>query len=295
MDDSALNKGSIEALVYAGAFDSLGHPRQGLIDVSAQIASLASTARRQHEAGVVSLFDDPTADGPTLVDCPEIPDVGMPRQMKMSKEKEYMGMYLSEHPLDRYADLMVERCDRDIAELKAAVSEGLDLGPSTLGGVVTKLERRYTKKGDLMATFWLEDFTGNIEVIIFPRALKECSEALADDAVVVVSGRVDSDRDAPVVFLDELELLPDIPEDRPVSVLMTAECDTDACLPALKRVIERHPGGTPVHLDLGDGRVYRLPDNFRVRHSPAFTNDVEDVLGDDSVYVAEVELVGAAV
>ena len=239
------------------------------------------------------MFDDPTADGPTLVDCPEIPDERMSRQTKMSKEQEYLGMYLTAHPLDRYADLMVERCDRDIAELKAAVSEGLDLGPSTIGGAVTKLERRYTRKGDLMASFWLEDFTGNIEVVVFPRALKECDDSLADDAVVLVSGRVDSDRDAPVVFLDDLDALPDIPEARPVQILMTAECDTDACVPALQKVIMRHPGGTPVYLDLGDGRIGVLPDAFRVRHSPAFTSEVENLLGSDSVSVADAEVVGA--
>ena len=289
VDDSALNKGSIEALIYAGAFDSLGHPRQGLMEVSTQIASQASSARRHHAAGVVSLFDDPNAEAPSLVDCPAIPNIKMPRREKMSREQEYLGMYLSEHPLDRHADLIAEHCDRDVAELKAAVSEGLDLGPCTLGGAVTKLERRHTRKGDLMATFWLEDFTGNIEVIVFPRALKECNDALSDDSVVLVGGRVDSDRDSPALFLDNLEPLPDIPEDRPVRVLMTPECDADACLPALREIIERHPGGTPVHLDLGDGRVYLLADAFRVRHAPAFTNEVEVVMGDDSVSVAAVE------
>ncbi|MCJ7672940.1 MAG: DNA polymerase III subunit alpha, partial [Acidimicrobiia bacterium] len=156
----------------------------------------------------------------------------------------------------------------------------------TVGGIVTGLSRKYTKKGDLMATFLLEDLGAVVEVMVFPRVMAEHGHVLEDDAIVVIRGRVDQRDDrAKVIALDISG--PDLAVDdgdAPVRVRARLAVFSDARVAAFKDVLVRHPGSRPVfvHLDRPEKTtIIRLGEEFRVEASNGLFAELRELLGAD--------------
>ena len=226
VDIDVLNKRTIESLIKAGAFDSLGHPRKGLLQVHEDIIDMTVRKRREHEAGVMSLFGE-QSDGPSFDDRPEIPDIEFERMMKLAHEKEMLGLYISDHPLKGMEARVRRLADCTIGDLASGAFHSDDGGYWSVGGVVTGLNRRWTRKGELMATFALEDLEDKIEVLVFPRAMSEHGPKLADDAVVVVRGRLDTREDTLRFFANEVHLVESTGEDPPLRVNLPLEHQND--------------------------------------------------------------------
>ncbi|MGH8939601.1 MAG: DNA polymerase III subunit alpha, partial [Actinomycetes bacterium] len=191
---SVLNKRALESLIKAGAFDDVGHPRKGLLTVFEQIVDHTVARRRERNMGIMTLFggggDDGTGDD---FERTAIPDLEFDKRDQLAFEKEMLGLYVSDHPLLGAEAALSRRSDTSIDEL-----DGVDDGAmKTVGGVITGLQRKWTRKGDLMAVFTLEDLRSSVEVMVFPRTMTEHGHKLADDAVVVVKARVDTRDDAP--------------------------------------------------------------------------------------------------
>ena len=170
--EPVLNKRAVESLIKAGAFDSLGHCRKGLLGVFEHITDTTLTRRREREKGVMSLFGDwgGEAEAETVSGFDErlpIPEVEFDKGDKLRNEKEMLGLYVSDHPLFGSEAALRRRVDQSIADL-AELSDGATVH---VGGVITGLTRKFTKKGDQMAVFVLEDLEANIEVTLFPRTL----------------------------------------------------------------------------------------------------------------------------
>ena len=205
VDPMVLNKRTMESLVKAGAFDSLGHPRQGLCLVFEEIVDRTLERRREEQAGISTLFSslegfgEPTGDSPGGIRRRPRPDPrhGV-RQDPAPGLREGDARAVRERPpaagvrggggpahrlLDRRPEGLRRRGRRRL---------GRDGQVRTVGGVVTALVRRYTKRGELMATFMLEDLRASIEVFVFPKVMAEIGALLADDAVFVVRGRLDT-------------------------------------------------------------------------------------------------------
>ena len=177
VDPSALNKRTIESLIKAGAFDSLGHLRQGLFLVYEEIVDVILARRRERDAGIMSLFGDATSgndDVAASFDRPPIPDQEFSKSQRLAFEKEMLGLYVSDHPLMGAERALRRYADTTLTELKE-MREG---EMRTVGGVVTALARKYTKRGDLMATFVLEDLGGAVEVMVFPKTMANFGELL---------------------------------------------------------------------------------------------------------------------
>ncbi|MCA1656260.1 MAG: hypothetical protein LC713_00825, partial [Actinobacteria bacterium] len=216
VDPMVLNKRTVESLIKGGAFDSLGHPRQGLLMVFERVIDRTLAGRREREMGIMSLFGD-MADGPgsALDERVPIPDEEFDPVQRLAHEKEMLGLYVSSHPLFGVESALRRHADCTIAELR----EARDGETRWVGGVVTALGRKYTKRGDLMATFCLEDLQSSIEVMVFPRTMLEFGPLLADDAVVCVKGRLDLREEPAKIVCLELKR-PDLsPENsRPVQI-----------------------------------------------------------------------------
>ncbi len=181
VDPSVLNKRTIESLINGGGFDSLGHPRKGLLNVFEAAVDAALRRRRERDAGTMSLFDlgggDPDGS-PVFDDRIAIPDVEFDKAERLRAEKDMLGLYVSDHPL-----MGVEHALRRLVECSIADLNELDDGAMrTVAGVVTGLQRKYTKRGDLMATFVLEDLAAAIEVMVFPKTMLTYGELLTPDA-----------------------------------------------------------------------------------------------------------------
>ena len=260
--EPVLNKRAIESLIKAGAFDSLGHPRRGLLGVFEQVTNTTLSRRRERELGVMSLFGDVDQSGSDLYDerLP-VPDVEFDKTELLRAEKEMLGLYVSDHPLFGKEGALRRKIDQSIGDL-----DDLDDGTTVhIGGVVTGLSRRFTKRGDQMATFTLEDLAAEVEVTLFPRTLTEHGHKLADDLIVAVRGRLDKrDESRTTVILQSLEVLAGLEDGAPtLTVSIPAVRLGPGEIDRLRHVLAAHPGHSPVVLDLGTERV-RLTDEFCV-------------------------------
>ncbi len=296
VDPQVLNKRTIESLVKAGAFDSLGHPRMGLCLVFEEIVDRTLERRREQEAGVVSLFaalepeDTGHATGfaDTMV---AIPETEFPKSQRLAFEKEMLGLYISDHPLMGHEGALSRLTDCSLAALRDADLETPG-GPGTyggegqirtVGGVVTELGRRYTKKGDLMATFVLEDLEASVEVFVFPRTMADYGALLDDDAIVVVKGRVDLRDDRLKLVCMEVarpELAPDGVGD--LRITLPVHSLTDRTVDGLKRLLTEHPGESPVFLHVGE-KVLRLPSEFNVDSRRGLVGELRVLLGPNAI------------
>jgi DNA polymerase-3 subunit alpha len=287
VDPMVLNKKTIESLIKGGAFDSVGHPRKGLCLVFEQIVDRVLARRRERELGVMSLFGDgaPSDDGTPVFDDARvpIPDLEFDKSQRLAFEKEMLGLYISDHPLLGAETALRKIADTTITDLRS-LAESSSATPEyaevrTLAGVVTSLSRKYTKKGELMATFVLEDLASTIEAWVFPRTMEQYGALLADDAIVCVKGRLDLREDQPKLVVMEVRR-PEIVLDggAPVRVRLPMNALSDTLVERLKEVLVRHGGPSPVFLHVGD-KILRLPDEFNVDDRNGLVGELRVLLG----------------
>ena len=258
--EPVLNKRAVESMIKAGTFDSLGHPRRGLLMVFEKIIDTAVVQRRERDRGIMSLFGGGD-DGEMLWDDRiEIPDLHFEKMEQLRFEKEMLGLYISDHPLMGVQGALRRYVDCSIADLESR-GEGM----VTIGGIITNLSRRFTKKGDQMATFVLEDLESSIEVTVFARALAGVGPMLSDDAIVAVTGRLNRrDENRSSFVLQKMAVLDNIHERAPDIVVHLPSGFTEQNLAVLKGVIADYPGASAVKLMLTSGKVFDTGAEFCV-------------------------------
>jgi DNA polymerase-3 subunit alpha len=292
VDPMVLNKRTVESLVRSGAFDSLGHTRQGLSLVFEEIVDHTLERRREEDAGISTLFA--SVDGFADADMSSatayhdvrvpIPDSEFSKAQRLTFEKEMLGLYVSDHPLKGYESALSRMTDCSIAEIKeddaqTAAMTGRDGQVRSIGGVVTALSRRYTKRGELMATFVLEDLQASIEVFVFPKVMASVGSVVADDEICVVRGRVDTRDDQVKLVCMELyrpelggEGVGELRVKLPLSAL------TDGIVDRLKQLFTEHQGDEPVYLEVGQTTL-RLPSAFNVDSRRGLIGELRALLG----------------
>ncbi len=279
--EAVLNKRTVESLIKAGAFDSLGHPRRGLLVVFEQIIDATLVRRRERDQGVMSLFGDLGDSGSAFDERVSIPPSEFDKGDRLRFEKEMLGLYVSDHPLMGVEAALRRRVDCSI--LNAVERD--DGAMMTLGGVITGLARKVTKRGDHMATFVLEDLESGIEVTVFPRTLVEHGHKLTDDAIVTVRGRLDRRDESRVGFMaQDVTVLEGLASGTapPVRLRIPANVLNELKVHQLRRVLRDHPGDSPVFVHIGQGKVLRLADDFCV-DLDRVVGELRMVLGHDAV------------
>jgi DNA polymerase-3 subunit alpha len=279
VDLQVLNKRAIESLIKAGGFDSLGHKRRGLLTVFESIIDKTVARRREHDMGVMTLFGE--ADSAvSFDDRPAIPDVEFDKRDRLAFEKEMLGLYVSDHPLLGAEAALRRKTDGVIADIAEAEEGSI----RTYGGVVTALQKKYTKAGDLMAVFTLEDLQGTVEVMVFPKAMAVFGFKLVEDAIVVVKGRVDRRDDRPKLMAMDVEVFDGISDGSPpVRIQLPGHELPVHLVDRLKTLIDEHPGSSPVFLHVGPRNVLKLPDRYCVDATNGFAGEVRVLLGPDSL------------
>ena len=279
VDPVVLNKRTVESLIKAGAFDSLGHPRQGLCLVFEQIVDRTLARRREQEQGVMSLFDsfDPASAAGAVFDDARvpIPPTEFDKTARLAFEKEMLGLYVSDHPLLGAEAALRRHTDLTLAEFRELREGEL----RWVGGVVTGLVRKYTKRGELMATFTLEDLAAAVDVWVFPRVMTDVAHLLADDAVVCVKGRLDLRDETPKLICMELKR-PTLVLDGagPLHLEIPIHVLTDERVDQLKGLLLEHPGDSAVFLHVGT-KVIRLADTYAVDARNGLLAELRVVLG----------------
>ncbi|HWJ53642.1 MAG TPA: DNA polymerase III subunit alpha [Propionibacteriaceae bacterium] len=273
------NKRVVESLIKAGAFDSMGHSRRGLMSVYDSAIDSVLELKRNDERGQGSLWDDFDEPDPVLMgSVPDLPD--WDKRTKLAFEREMLGLYVSDHPLQGLEHILAAERDIGIGEL--VTEDGPREGTVTIAGMITSVTRKTTKRGDIWAVLTVEDLEASVEVLLFPKAYDMVATVLATDTVVKVKGRVKVDDDTVSLNASELTL-PDIAEapNGPVVISLPAVRCTPAVLDRLQDVLSSHPGTTEVRLRLlkADGTlVARLP-RHRVTPSPPLMADLKALLG----------------
>jgi DNA polymerase-3 subunit alpha len=295
------NKRVIESLIKAGAFDSLRHPRKGLLLIHEQAVDSVIDIKRNEAIGQDSLFGgDEQAEAAFEV---AIPDAEWDKKTRLNFEREMLGLYVSDHPLLGVEHLIARDADISLAELMGSVAgddvedeEGarpVIVAPSSggrndgqivkIGGILSGVTRKVTKQGNQWATATLEDLGGAIEVLFFPQSYQLYSTAIAEDAIVVVKGKVDRRDDVPKLIAMDMTI-PDLTvlDGAPFVVSMPLARCVPPVVEQLREVLRTHPGPTEVHLRLrGQAKttVVRLDDKLRVAASPALHADLKQLLG----------------
>jgi DNA polymerase-3 subunit alpha len=280
--EPVLNKRTVESLIKAGAFDALGHPRKGLLMVFEQIIDTTVVRRRERDQGVMSLFGElePSATG-GFDERIAIPDLEFDKSDRLKFEKEMLGLYVSDHPL-----LGVEAALRRKVECSIAdAAEREDGSMVVLGGLITNLSRKFTKKGDQMAVFVLEDLDATIEVTVFPRVLMEQGHKLVDDAIVTVKGRIDRKDESRLGFMaQDVQIVEglDTASAAPLRLRVPATSLNELKIHQIRKILRDYPGESPVYLHIGQGKVLRLADEFCV-DLDRVVGELRMALGHDAV------------
>jgi DNA polymerase-3 subunit alpha len=295
------NKRVIESLVKAGAFDSFGHPRKGLALIHEQAVDSVIDIKRNEAIGQDSLFGgDEEADAVFEV---AVPDAEWDKKTRLNFEREMLGLYVSDHPLLGIEHMIARDTDVSVAELMAvasdeggedderpAISLPLPTGRNgdqivKIGGILSGVTRKVTKKGDAWAAATLEDLGGAIEVLFFPNSYQLYATAIADDAIVIIKGKVDRRDDVPKLIAMDMTI-PDLTTGTDGTAPIVLNLPVTKCVPPvveqLRDVLRTHPGTTEVHLKLRGNQkttVVRLDDKLRVTASPALHADLKQLLG----------------
>jgi DNA polymerase-3 subunit alpha len=276
VDLAVLNKRTIESLIKAGAFDSLGHSRRGLTLIFEQHLENTVARRRAEDAGQYSLFGG--AESALELTSVEIPVEEWEQKVKLGFEKEMLGLFISDHPLLSVGSTLTRMVSAAIPSL----FEMVDGTQVTIGGMVSSITRRYTRSGDPMIFFELEDLEGGVEVICFPRTVAEVGPLVREDAILVVSGRLDHRGDDVKVVAATINE-PDLRPDGALRIKVAAAALSQTLITKLKAVLHNHPGAAPVFLHMtnetGEMKVLRLGDDFRVEPRSALYAELKELLG----------------
>jgi DNA polymerase-3 subunit alpha len=277
------NKRLIDSLIKAGAFDSLGHGRRALVAIAESAVDQYNDIKRNEAIGQDSLFadlDDTDAAGFGVnIVVPTIDE--WDKQTLLAHERDMLGLYVSDHPLNGMEHVLARSADHTIGSL---FDEGLvDRMNVTICGLVTSINRRLTKKGDAWASVTLEDLHGSIEVNFFPGTYSLLSTMLIEDTLLIVDGNLDLSKEQPSVRGRSVTA-PDVTQGStgPLVITLPATRCTPPVVDQLKDVLRTHPGSTEVRLKLqarAQTTLLRLGDDLRVEPSSALSADLKQLLG----------------
>lgn len=210
IDTGECNKRVVESLIKAGAFDGMGGNRPQLLAVFESAMDANSSLRKQTVDGQISLFDMAFGGAPLVQEnhtLPNLPDY--PLRQRLALEKEIAGVYITGHPLDDYRDVLgkLPFSTADLDGLEEREDRGLSLDGQIvdMGGILTEVKGKATKKGAYMGFITLEDLTGQIECLVFPKVYERYQGMMAVDDLVVLHGRLSiREEEAPKLLLEKL-------------------------------------------------------------------------------------------
>ncbi len=281
------NKRVIESLIKAGAFDSMGHTRRALMECFERRVDEVIDLKRNQANGQDDLFGDfGSAEKLAVAPVPDLTE--WDKRVRLGFEREMLGLYVSDHPLQGLEHILAAQRDCSIGQLRS------DDGPRdthvTIAGMITSVVRKQTKNGDLWAIATVEDLESSVEVLLFPKVYASVASGLASDTVVRIKGRVRTKDDA-VELTGQEVTFPDVSEgpSGPLVIQLPAVRCTPAVIEQLRQVLRSHPGSTEVRVKLlsttNGSKVWRLDEGLRVAPSRPLMADLKALLGPSCVNV----------
>ncbi len=279
------NKRVIESLIKAGAFDSMGHTRRALMECFERKVDEVIDLKRNQANGQDDLFGDfGSTEQIAATPVPDVPE--WDKRVRLGFEREMLGLYVSDHPLQGLEHILAAQRDLSIGQLRA--DDGPRDGMLSIAGMITQVVRKQTKNGDLWAIATVEDLESAIEVLLFPKVYATVAASLATDTVVRIKGRVRS-KDESVEMTGQEVAFPDVSEgpSGPLVIQLPAVRCTPAVVEQLRHVLRAHPGPTEVRVRLvsatNGAKVWKLDEGLRVAPSRPLMADLKALLGPSCV------------
>ncbi|MFH1965357.1 MAG: OB-fold nucleic acid binding domain-containing protein, partial [Acidobacteriota bacterium] len=285
VDLRKVNRRVIEALIKAGAFDSLGQKRKSLFEAINMAIDRGQKAQRDKMTGQQGLFTDLVETGRKNIPDP-VPDQGeWEKRELLSYEKEVLGYYLTGHPMEQYREELKNFSRYRTSDLDS----NLDQKEVTIGGMIAKVERKQTKKGGTMAVIQLEDLSGSIEVILWPNIYEQNISILASENPVLVKGTLEvNDREEIKLFASEISDLVSRWKEgiRKAIVRIPLDKVDSPVIDHFDALVRRFPGSSPVEFELyghTGGSVSVNPrEELKINAVPEFVSSVEKLFGSKS-------------
>jgi len=287
LDSRLVNKRTLEALIGAGAFDSLGRNRATLAAATDRVLSDAARRREEAELGQSSLFAGASSEeGPPADAFAEEPEWTLEERLKA--EKEVLGFYVTGHPLARFSEEIARFADTKTTDLASRVEKNV-----RMAGMLTNLKRQKIKKGinegKTMLKAMLEDTTGSVSLCVFASLYERVDSWVRADLPVLVSGTVRESGAAYEITVSEITPLEGIHERaaREVKIRVNLAFADERVLARLKEKLTSHPGTIPVSIRLfrpGEFEAtLKAADSMRIALSAGLTSEIRALAGEDSV------------
>ena len=277
--DTTVDRETLEALIKAGAFDSLGASRRGLLLRLSEAMEMMQMARHEHSSGQVSFFEELQPDAQD----PSIAEAEFSTEELLRLEKEYLGLFVSGDPLEQHRHHLSTYCT-PISELANLADQQLML----VGGRVAALRRITTKRGDPMAFVTLDDGGSVCEITVFPRVLEAAPDALDEDQLLAVRVCGQQRNGDISLIAEEILSLDQVEQCIDLSVRFTLDSDDveQDKLKALRKLIELHHGNIPVFVSIrgAQGTIdIRAGSKLTAAVTPEFLDQARQLVGDDGI------------
>lgn len=300
IDLSSINKRAIESLIKSGALDCFAVFRSKLLAVYEKLMDGVSNEKKRNIDGQMSLFG--------LEEEIEVPEINYPNIKEFAKknllamEKEMTGLYLSGHPLDEYADSLKVQTSTDIEKIYKSYEiikesyNASDLPEDIirdeerviLGGIIAEANQKITRNNTMMAFLKMEDLTGVIEVIVFPKTLDKIREFIKEDSLVVIKGRVSIKEDElPKLICESIEPLEKINTAK-VYIRVNNIDEGRELMKELKRMPSEYKGDTTVFIfTVSDRKNYRAPKDIWINLESEAIIYFKEIIGEENVKIIE--------
>ena len=267
VDPMVLNRRSMESLIKAGAFDSLGVPRLGFLLKVDEICDVTLSRRRDHSLGITTLFaafgegDGHDWEG---TDVP-LADIEFDKSVKLDFEREMLGTYISDHPLYEVETQLATKTDGSIISVRERGEELAHTGKAvTVGGILAEVQIRTTKMGKQYARVVLEDLGASMEINFSANNFEKFSGFLTKDNIVLVKVRPGFEEELRFSALD-VELLSVERGNQELRLALRPEDLTQTSIGTLREILSRYPGRSPVIVETGAaGKAFKLGPEFNV-------------------------------
>ncbi len=280
--DKDLNKKSLESLIKAGAFDSFITRGQALGNLD-KLLEFHKRVQNDHSSGQNNLFADLPLAAPIFsLKLNQFPDAES--NIKLTWEKELLGLYISNHPFKEYLDILPQHVVR-LPQLKNR--DGQEV---TVAGIITTIQKKITHKGQNMLFVGLEDSFGSCEALIFPKTLEKTFGLWKDEAKILIHGRVTEKDGQPKILAESAELINEQTIKQWQSsklinhrlwIKLPAKFQKEG-LGAIKKILETKPGNTPVYLEINNGKSRKLKTNLKVLPDEKLKKEICQLLGPDA-------------
>lgn len=300
MESGVINKRAVESLIKAGAFDEFGLFRSQLVAVHEKLIDGISSQKKKNIDGQISLFGALSEeDSESLeISYPNIKEFA--KKHKLAMEKEMTGLYLSGHPLDDYKRSLKLQTSIEIGSIQEEhkkfeetpmemVSDLISLKDGervVIGGILNQVSRKVTRNNTIMAFATLEDLSGMMELVVFPKTLEKCNSLIHEDLMVVVKGRLSFKEDEePKLLCEEIKPLENVNSDK-VYIKVDDKEKAMAIGKALKVLVEPYKGDSAVYIFAAKERQsFRMNREAWVDTNTEVISILKEKFGDENVKV----------